>query len=489
MELLIDIGIAQNRLVVLDENKPKRIFLEDYNSKSIAGNIYKGKVKSIVKALDCVFVDIGERKQGLLHFDDCIKDLNLGDEILVQVIREPIEEKGARLSMNISLSSKNIVLLINSNEINISRKINNKDKRKELSALSKKIVKENLGVIFRTQSEFALEDEIINEYNDIKKVWENIYSTWEYIKGEKALYKVNDFLDSIKKEYINDSLKTIYINREKEKKEILNYINSNNYSIEIKGIEESIKKNNQIKNIINNSLNRVFQTEKSSNIAVDETEALTIIDVNSAALKEENNIEANSLLVNLSVIDKISETMILKNLSGIILIDFINMKKKESKVKVIETLEESFLKYNIKAKIHRFTTLGILEISRAKKGKKLREYVYLNNNQYIFNPLYIIKNLENDILNRFYKGNKSEFNINVGENIYNVINNICFVNIMKNVYGIHLYINVISGLNEYNILDKDENKFIRIGIGDRKIFGEIEDFSEDESSFYIKVKK
>lgn len=489
MDLLIDIGISQNRLVVLDKNKPKKIFLEDCNSKSISGNIYKGKVKSMINSLDCAFVDIGERKKGLLHFTDCIKPIKLGDEVLVQVIREPIGEKGARLSMDISLSSKNIVLLINSNEINISRKITDKSRRKELLDLSKKIVKDNLGIIFRTQSEFLLEEDIISEYNHIKKVWENIISTWKYVKGEKALYKINDFLDNIKKEYINNNIEKIYINRENEKKNILEYINENNYNIELKSIEESVSRNKDIVNFIKGTLNRKFETEKGSNIVVDETEALTVIDVNSSSLKEESNIEKNSLCVNLASISKISEVIALRNLSGIIFIDFINMKSKDSRVEVINSLEESFLEFNIKAKIHKFTTLGILEISKAKKGKRLKDHIYIDNEQTIENPLYIIKNLENDILGMLYQNNKSSFDVNIGENIYNEINNISFIKNMLTIYGVKLKTNVISEINGYNILERDKSNFARISIGDRKIFGEIEDFSEDEKLIHLKVKK
>ncbi|KMT21550.1 ribonuclease E/G [Clostridium cylindrosporum] len=491
MNLIIDIGIAQSRALLLRKEKPVSIYTEDYSSKNISGNIYKGRVENITESLGCAFVNIGESKTGMLHFDECTHTIKKGEELLVQVIREPSGNKGARLSMKLTLPSKNSVLLVDCNDINISRNITDSKRRSELLSLGKRLTKgeEALGIIFRTSCINIHDEEIINEYLYTKKTWDKINSSWKYIKGESLLFEANNFIDYIKREYITSSIEKIYINREDESDEIKRFVKENSFEAKVLSIEESIDKLNLLKGYIEYSVKRNFDASDEVNIVIDETEALTIIDVNFASTNKSKDLEKCLLDANIKAVEKISQVISLKSSSGIILIDFINMKKEESK-KVLEgEVERCFKKYGLKAKIHGFTKLGLLEVSKAKKSRVLRDVVYRKDNPNFLNPFYSVKNLENDILNMIYKNSKTSFNVFVSEDIYEAINIVDFIDVMKKVYSVKIETKKIRDFNGYYIGENLDVDFARISYGKRTLVGKIESFNEDDTSFSIKVIK
>lgn len=491
MNLFIDIGVSQSRGLIIDGNNPRSIYLEDYAIKNISGNIYKGRVENITNSLGCAFVNIGEEKDGMLHLDDCTSSIKKGDEILVQVIREPSGSKGARLTMNLSIPSRNSVLLVGSDEINISRKINNSNRRSELFKLGKSLTlnEEKLGIIFRTSCEGISDEEITKEFTYIKSVWDKIKKTWTYIKGESLLFEASSFLSYIKREYINSSINKIYVNRKESREEILGFIKEDNLNIEVSSIEECIERLNLLKESIKYATSRKFNTSSGANIIVDETEALTIIDVNSAALSSNKGHEESSLNVNLDAIEKISQILSFRSSSGIILIDFINMKEESSMEKVESEVIKSFNEYNIKAKVHGFTKLGILEISRAKKTKPLNDFLYLREEEKVESPLFSLKNLENDLLINLYKKTRSSFKVNVSDLIYNAMEKTSFINSMKNIYSIVVEPTLIKDFKGYYILENNESSFARLSIGKRNYIGKVDEFIEDETSLSLKIRK
>lgn len=491
MDLLIDIGITESRALLISEGSPRSIYIEDYSIKNISGNIYKGRVENITKSLGCAFVNIGEEKDAMLHFDDSTQDVNKGDEILVQVVREPLGNKGARVTMNLSLPSKNSVLLVGSSDINISRKINNSNRRNELFNLGKSLTTygDDLGIIFRTSCESIPNHEIEKEFHYTKNVWEKINRTWKYIKGEALLFESSSFLGYIKREYINPNISKIYINRYDKQEEILEFIKDNDLSIEVSSIEAGIDRLPLIKESIEYALSRKFNTKGGGNIVVDETEALTIIDINSASLSNNIDHEKNFLKVNLESIDKISQILSLRSSCGIILIDFINMKEESSRNAVQNEIQNKFSEYNIKAKVHGFTSLGILEISRARKAKPLKDFIYLREEGSRETTEYSLKNMENDLLRAFYKMTKSNFKVNVSEEIYNLIEKINFKKSLLSTYSINIEVLKLKDFKGYYILKDGESGFARISIGKKNYIGKIDEFNEDETSLTINITK
>lgn len=485
MDLILDIGISQNRCVLLNNGKVTNIYVEDCDNVGIAGNIYKGRVENIEKSLNCAFVNIGEKKCGIIHFEDCLHEIKKGDEILVQVTREPSRDKGPRLSMKISISSKNIVLLANSNDINISKKITDKSKRNKLFNLGKTITEKNIGIIFRTECENILNDEILKEYQKTKDIWNNISNKWQYMKGEGVLYTSSGFINYVKREFINHSIKKIYVNREEVKQDILSYINESKLNINISTPLEGIEKLNFLRNSIEEALGRKFLTDFGGNIIVDEAEALNVIDVNSSSLNTKSGEDFEK--ININAIDEISRVILLKNLSGIILIDFINMKKESSKKVVKDKIEESFLNYNIKAKVHDFTKLGILEISRAKKQKSLKDVVCPNG--FDKSLAYILKNLENDLVILLNKKGKDFLNVNVSYDLYDFIEKVNFIEEMKKIYKIKINIEKLRDFKDYYISEGKESTFARISIGSKTVVGKIESILDEEKLLSIKINK
>lgn len=462
-ELFVDRGITQSRAALIEDGKLEGLYIENVDSASINGNIYKGRIENIVNGLNAVFVNIGTYKNAILQFDNehVIKSLKKGQEIIVQVIREGVGDKGPRVALEISIPGKYIVLLPGDNYIGVSKKIDDFNLRKKIKAFMNKIHEENYGVIVRTEgcSSNISQEELFKDYTEVKNMWKDVEKKMEYMKAPQILFNSKDFYEFIIREYVKSDLERIYINRKMD----LDYLRNKlikidkSYGDKIVYDEYNFTMQDTIEKELEKIKDRKIPIPTGGNIIIDRTEAFTCIDVNSGNFTGNANSEATILNVNLEAAKVISKAVKLRNISGVILIDFIDMKHDENKNALIEAFENEFLDDKSRIKVYGFTKLGILETARAKKGMHINEFIYDNNafgeENIEINPSYCLKLIENKCLKTFKHYKKNNFEVCISEKIfedmYNILPN--FITDMKDTYGVILTIKKCDSTNLFYI--------------------------------------
>lgn len=388
-QALIGSSIFFDQTVILENGKLMGFLYEEKDNGSVLGNIYKGKVMNILSGMEAAFVDIGLEKNAYLFLDNLLSDkflkeknirkrdatdigkvLKKGDEILVQVIREPMGEKNIAVTTDISLSGKYIALIPQSIDVNISRKIKNSDERKRLEQIGREIMKNGNGMIMRTFSKDCSKEEIEKEYSMLSSVFMKIEREYNYSYAPKLLYKCNTMIEKLFLNYIDSAFGEIYVEDKLTKEraeELIEQYNLNEAVPSIKIIEsrnafEIFNVESQLKTLFE----RKVELDNGGSIFIDVTEAMTVIDVNSGKYVGSSSIEDTALEINLCALDEISRQVRLRNISGIIIIDFIDVKRKENINLIIKKAREVFSEDRSRVNVLGMTKLNLMEITRKK---------------------------------------------------------------------------------------------------------------------------
>ncbi len=349
------------------------------------GNIYLGIVKDIIPGMQSAFVDIGTEKNSFIHLKDVLPkvdetkekvkdDINIsklikpGQKLLVQVKKDSNQKKGARVSTHITIPSKYIVLMPNTDIVTISQKIENKEEQERLIKIVKENLNKNNGAIIRTSAE-GKEKEIIEDIKKVQNIWQKILKTSIEPKSNKAklIYKSEDLVEKMLMDLSENEVEKITVNDDEEKKNLENLIKENN---EYKNIKIEVIKNKDILETydinkqIEKSQNRKVWLKCGGFITIDKTEALTAIDVNSGKYTGKNNLEQTIFKVNKEATIEIAKQIRLRDTGGIIIIDYIDMSNEEDKQKIVELLKEELKRDRSKTQVEGFTKLDLMEITR-----------------------------------------------------------------------------------------------------------------------------
>lgn len=373
-ELLINQEEDFRKIYLIENEKLVEYYEEKLDYNSIEGNIYVGKVQNVVPGLEAAFINIGEDKNAFIHRKDLLnyseelpinKIIRPGEKILVQVIKDKVQRKGAKVSEKLSLRGRLIVLHPNRSFITVSSKIKDEERKKELKAILKEILPKGMGAIARTNSEFATKEEL---EEDLKL----LLTRWEYIKNTsvdeypKKLYDTGGILNKIIIDLSNSNLDKIVVNSQDLKndvEEILNQIGGN-IKIEISDIEYNYMYN------ISNEMHRLEKNkiwlDSGGFITIDPTEALTAIDVNTGKFIGKKDLEDTIYKVNEEAVLEIAKQLRLRDIGGIIIIDFIDMYDSKDMENIILKFKEEALKDRSKVQIEGFTKLNLLELTRKR---------------------------------------------------------------------------------------------------------------------------
>lgn len=382
-ELLITYNENKKIILVLENGILVEKY-EDDKKQLIEGNIYVGKVQNILKGLQSAFVNIGEGKNAFIHLKDILpkennngknnieannieKIVKTGDKIVVEVKRESTNYKGPRVSTHITLAGIYIVLMPNSPFLTISKKIENEEERERLKKIITPLLPENMGAIIRTSAENQDENIIKNDFNRLLEKWNQIIST-PIDECPKIIYNKGGIIRKLLIDLSNDQLDKIVVENEEIKEEvqmILNEIEATN-KIEIK---ENIIKEYFLSKQLKDMENRKVYLKSGGFITIDRTEALTAIDVNSGKYTGKDSAEDTIFLVNSEAANEIAKQIRLRDIGGIIIIDFIDMHKEEDKEKIILEMKNVIKKDRSKVQIEEFTKLNLLEMTRKHINK------------------------------------------------------------------------------------------------------------------------
>ncbi len=378
-------------LIIYKNNEKKNIMLvqngiliENYieydKNKTIEGNIYIGKVQNIFQGMQAAFVNIGKNKNGFIHLKDILPKQDVvkngkqklteniknlikpGDPILVEIKRDSTSKKGARVSTHISLTGRFIVLLPNSPFITISKKITNDLERERLTQIAKKYIPEDMGAIVRTVSENVNENLLKEDINLMIDKWNKIISV-DVDGYPKLVYDTGGILFKILVDLIDSDLKRIIVNDIDDYNFVKKYLEESKVNIKLELNNDVLYLYNLDKQL-ERAENRKIWLKCGGFITIDKTEALTAIDVNSGKYVGDKNLESTAFIVNKEATIEIAKQLRLRDIGGIVIIDFIDMYKKENLDKIIEKMIEETKNDRSKVQVEGFTKLSLMELTR-----------------------------------------------------------------------------------------------------------------------------
>lgn len=382
-EIIVQTGNNGKQIALIENGKLIEYYEENQEYKRREGNIYIGIVKDIIKGMQSAFIDIGTEKNSFIHLKDILpkidetketqqenieisKVVKPNQKLLVQVKKDSNEKKGARVSTHINLPSKYIALLPNTDIITISQKIEDKKEQERLIKLVKENLSEGNGAIIRTSAQNKGK-EIIEDIKKVERKWNNIIQTSidPELKKPKLLYRSENIIEKMLIDLPDNAIEKITVNDEKIKKELENLKEENKEYSNIK-IE---KKENpldvyELDKQIEKTQNRKIWLKCGGFITIDKTEALTAIDVNTGKYTGNQSLEQTVYKVNREATIEIAKQLRLRDIGGIIIIDYIDMKNSENKEKIEKLLKEELKKDRSKTQVEGFTKLDLIELTR-----------------------------------------------------------------------------------------------------------------------------
>ena len=384
--IFIDVKDKVEKGGLVREEKMVEFYMEEKEDKKTLGNIYRGRVDKIIPGMDAAFEDIGEEKNGYLHLNQALprdkmyknkkhridEILAEGQEIIVQIRKEAAGIKGARLSTHIELKARYIVLTPYSNQINISKKIYISDEIDRLKAIAEDIREDDIGLIFRTAA-MDIEDRIIiEEYNMLLEIYIKIERERNFLPCPKLIYKEADLAYQVIRDLYHDDIEKILVNDKDYYNDLIemdeNYPFKFSEKLEL-DIDFSVSLDQKLFKDIKTSLDRRVDLKSGAYLIVDQLEALTVIDVNSGSFIGGRSLKDTVMKTNIEAAREIARQIRLRDIGGIILIDFIDSRSKKDEDKLIAMFKSYIKKDRNKTNFIDITKLGLVEITRSKKRK------------------------------------------------------------------------------------------------------------------------
>lgn len=401
-ELIINVMPWETRVALLEDRVLGELYIERTKDRGIMGNIYKGKVVKVLPGMQAAFVDIGLEKAAFLYVSDVygrvedyeemgfqgeetlnyfnpssqIEDLlSEGQEILVQVSKEPLGTKGTRITSHITLPGRYLVFMPTVDHIGISRRIRDEKERRRLREIVQAIKPPPSGFIVRTASEGAEPDQIRNDMDFLLRLWGNIQKKKENSTARSLIHADLTMVLRVIRDILSPQLNRIVIDSKEEYDNILSFINTympkQKYEVILYEKEEPIFDAYGIEMEIDKILGTKVWLKSGGYIVIDMSEALVAIDVNTGRYVGKRNLADTILKTNLEAAKEITYQLRLRNIGGIIIIDFIDMEREGDREKVYQALEEALKKDRQKTNIFKISELGLVEMTR----KRTRENI------------------------------------------------------------------------------------------------------------------
>lgn len=375
-EIFIERSEKLLRIALKDNGILSECFIEEEQNEPLPGELYKGVVKNIVPAIKSAFVDIGDEKSAYISLGRDVS-LKKGDDVLIEIEKEPIDNKVAKATLKYSLPGRYIVLNRDSNKVSFSKKINDEEVKRSISEVLN--CDNNLGVVVRTNAQNVLLEEVQAEYNELLFKLKEIENEFKYTLRPKKLYGDNILINKIVRDCVNSTTKIIYVSDLRDYKLLKTLIKkSENISIELYEGSRTLFDYYGIEKELLSLRHNKINLNCGGQIVIEKTEAMYVIDVNSAKNIQGKNREKNAEITNIEAAKEIVRQIRLRNLSGIILIDFINMREEKTKMAVYNVLKKEFEEDKNKTNVYPPTELNLVQVSRRRRGHSIYEYIEEN---------------------------------------------------------------------------------------------------------------
>jgi ribonuclease E len=387
------------RVAVVDEGVLTDFSIETTSKENVKGNIYKGIVTQIEPSFQAAFVDYGTGKNGFLPFDEIHRDLwtrkdfpkkrrakiqdilRKNQEVLVQVTREEMGTKGAAMSTFLSLPGRYLVLVPGSSSSGVSRKIEDEKQRRKLKEIVREFdLPEGMGFIVRTAGMDRSKKELLTDFKYLMGLWETINERSKELPAPSLVYQESNMVVKAIREYFAPEVKEILIDEEgaylKAREFLQEVMPKYRRRVKLYHDEKPLFSRFQIEQQIEHIYSREVPLRSGGKICIDLTEALVAIDVNSGRVAQAQDIEEAALITNLEAAEEVARQLRLRDIGGLIVIDFIDMRSTSHKREVEKKLKNAFKKDRAKVDLSRMSRFGIVELSRQRLKPSLNEGVY-----------------------------------------------------------------------------------------------------------------
>lgn len=408
-EIIISSTSEENRIAITEDGKLAELFIENEEYEKVVGDIYLGKVAKVIPGIKAAFIDLGFKQDAFLHFSDVgdqvedfkellgediddddddedeppqkpqyrrrnqLPKLERGQKIIVQITKEPVGNKGVRVTSKVSLPGRYLVFLPFENKVNASKQIQNIREKKRLKQIVRNYRNSKgleFGAIIRTVAEEVEEKSLTEDLENLYNTWKNIEKQVKTSNPPAVLYKDLSIITSVIRDLFRDDVVKVITDSKKLHKEILTYLKST--SPELAPLVELYKGNKAlfdvygIENEFHSTLSKTVPLRIGGHLVIEKTEAMFVIDVNSGKYAKSKDQETNSLKTNLEASREVVRQIRLRDLGGIIVIDFIDVYDDKNKKKVYDELKKEFKKDRAKVTILPMSEFGLVQITRQR---------------------------------------------------------------------------------------------------------------------------
>jgi ribonuclease G len=421
-KIIVNCDNRATRVALLEKGKLVELDIERPLQHRVVGNLYKGIVANVLPGMQASFVDIGLEKNAFLYVDDIFTDwddesppparstidklLRVGEEIMVQVIKEPYGSKGARVTGQITIPGRYLVLVPGADYIGVSRRIESQAERDRLRREVEKLKPDQLGLIVRTVAEGVESEVMAQDLQFLVQLWNRISTRFQQKTAPSILYQDLSLTCRIARDLFVEEFSSFLIDNEHEYdkvREIVDYI-SPHLKNKVKYYQEAepIFERYGVEVEIEKALARQVWLKSGGYLVFDETEALTVVDVNTGRYIGRRNLADTILKTNLEAAEEIARQIRLRDIGGIIIIDFIDMTIEDHRRKVVDKLNSSIKNDRTKTYVLGITNLGLVEMTRKKVRQDLSEYLqqpcpYCGGSGRVLTPLVISTRIESEL--------------------------------------------------------------------------------------------
>jgi len=404
-EIVVNVGEAQTRIAIVEDGKLAELYIEDAENKRTIGNLYLGRIRKVMPSIQAAFVDVGQEQDAFLHFSDLSDNLpyllkyldldtpkveaidvprggkdwdkrpsdllNRGEEILVQITKEPISNKGSRISTDLSLAGRFLVLVPLQNYVAVSRKITDEQERRRLQALAGSLVPDNFGVIVRTVAEDRDAKSLDKDLKLLMERWRRVENRLQEKPDPPALVHEDvDMASSIIRDQFSEEYDRLLVDHESLYHSIQSYVRAVAPSmvdrVELHEGDTPVFEAAGIQQGADRAFKDRVELPSGGYLFIEQTEAMHVVDVNSGRSGKGKSQAENSLSVNLEAARVIARQIRLRDLGGIIVVDFIDLRNDDDKRKVYDELEDGFEDDRAITKVLPMSDFGLVEITRQR---------------------------------------------------------------------------------------------------------------------------
>ncbi|MFA6583585.1 MAG: Rne/Rng family ribonuclease [Elusimicrobiaceae bacterium] len=382
IEILANTSFEETRIAILEDGRLAELLWERRGTLNIVGNIYKATVENVLPGISSAFVNIGYEKNAYLYISDVIggdkepidKLIRKGDEIMVQVVKDAIGTKGMKVTMDITMPGRYLVLTPYQSFVGVSKNIEDDEKRKVLSEMVARLADRYLskmGCIVRTEAEDATEEELEKEMKDLNSQWEQISKKFTANRSPCLLHKDMDLVLQVTRDILSEEVSLYLLDNAEDHASVEDFVSRNSPElksrVKLYNAKTPIFTAFEVDPAIDNLRRIKLELPNGGTIIIQEAESLCAIDVNTGKFTGSKSQEETVTQTNIEAAQEIAQQLRLRNIGGIIVIDFIDMKKASNRHKVVEALARAVKRDRAKIRILPITRLGLVEMTRERK--------------------------------------------------------------------------------------------------------------------------